>query len=66
MSDDTPLTDTQAHDRLHAAREALGEASGETVHANTALEAARKALVLLQFGLIAASERQPEQEPPAA
>ena len=66
MSDDTPLTDTQAHDRLHAAREALGEASGETVQANTALEAARKALVLLQFGLIAASEKTSEQGPPAA
>ena len=52
-----PLTDNQAHDALYAARQALGEAPGATVHGNTALEAARKALTMLAFGVLVAGER---------
>ncbi|MGU3496350.1 hypothetical protein ACLBXM_20100 [Xanthobacteraceae bacterium A53D] len=58
MADITDLTDEQAHDRLVAAREALGDAAGTSTAANTALEAARKALVLLQLGLVGAMERR--------
>ena len=56
-----PLGDTQAHDRLCAAREALGEEPGATVRANTALEAARRALTLLQIGLVLAMERNEDR-----
>ncbi len=58
MADDKPLSDNEADDRLKAAREALGDAPGATVAANTALEAARRALSLLSLGLISASERR--------
>jgi hypothetical protein len=50
------LSDNEAHDRLHAAREALGEEAGETVRGDTVLKAARRALSLLQFGLLKAAE----------
>lgn len=53
----TELTDEQAHERLVAAREALGDEAGASTAAKTALEAARKALVLLQLGLVMAMER---------
>ena len=56
-----PLTDNQAHDALYAARQALGEAPGATVHGNTALEAARKALTMLAFGVLVAGERAEEK-----
>lgn len=51
------LTDEEAHDRLVAAREALGDEAGESAHADTALEAARRALVMFQLALVAAQER---------
>jgi hypothetical protein len=41
---------------MHAALEVLGNAPGATVRADTALEAARKALMLLQWGLVQAAE----------
>lgn len=50
------LSDNEAHDRLHAAVEALGVGQCETVRGNTALRAARKALTLLQWGLVKAME----------
>lgn len=56
-TDDKPLSDNEAGDRLHAAEQALGTAPGATVSANTALTAARKALALLKLGLIAAGVR---------
>lgn len=58
------LTDEEAHARLVAAREALGDVAGQTVHANAALEAARRALVMFQLALVAAMEkvRTPEDE----
>ncbi len=56
MPDDKPLSDTEAYDRLHAASLALGTAPGSTVRADTALRAARRAMSILQFGLVAAAE----------
>ena len=48
------LTDIDAYDRLHAALQILDEDKAETTRANTALEAARKALTYLQLGLLKA------------
>ena len=56
MADDAPLTDEQAYDRIYAASQALGSAPGGTTRADTALKAARRALTILQFGLVAAME----------
>ena len=41
MADDDPLSDNATHDRLYKALETLGEAPGASVHADTALKAAR-------------------------
>lgn len=57
MSSDQPLSDNQVHDRLVAAHDALGEGRGQTVRGNTALEAARQMLRLLQLGLLYAAEK---------
>lgn len=54
MADDKPLNDNQVHDRLHAAMEIIGRASGETVHGDTALKTARRSLLLLQFAVVTA------------
>ena len=58
MADNRPLSDNEADDRLKAALNALGEAPGVTVAADTALAAARKALSLLSLGLIAAGVKR--------
>jgi hypothetical protein len=58
MADNRPLSDNEADDRLKAALNALGEARGVTVAADTALTAARKALSLLSLGLIAAGVKR--------
>lgn len=58
MTDETLLSDTDVHDRLVAAVEALGRARGATVHGQTAIAAARRALTLFQIGLVAAMERE--------
>jgi hypothetical protein len=58
MADNRPLSDNEADDRLKAALNALGEARGVTVAADTALAAARKALSLLSLGLIAAGVKR--------
>ena len=55
MADDHPLSDNAAHDRLYQALETLGEAPGASVHADTALKAARRGLQLLALGLLWAS-----------
>lgn len=57
-SDEKPLTENEADDRLKAALEALGTAPGATTAADTALTAARKALSLISFGLIAAGVKR--------
>jgi hypothetical protein len=53
--DNQSLSDNAAHDRLYKALEALGEAPGATVHADTALRAARHALRILALSLVRAS-----------
>ena len=57
MADDKPLTDNQVHDRLIAAMETLGSASGETVHGDTAIKAARRSLVLMQLAVLTAQAK---------
>jgi len=52
-----PINDDEVYDRLHRALLSLGRESGETVRGDTAINAARKALQLLQLGLVAAMER---------
>lgn len=60
MTDPTkPLSDNEADDLLKAARDVLGEALGQTAHANTALKTARDALTMLSLGLIKAGLRKP-------
>jgi hypothetical protein len=54
---DRKLSDIEAHDRIIAAAEALGDAEGETQRADTALIAARRALALISYGLVAAMEK---------
>lgn len=64
---DEKLTDTQALDALMAARAALGDAPGATVRANTALEAARRGLGMLQIALMTAADQaaeRSEDQPP--
>jgi hypothetical protein len=64
MTDNKPLSDNEADDRLKAALNALGAAPGVTVVADTALAAARKALSVLSLGLIAAGvQRELEARP---
>jgi hypothetical protein len=58
MTDNRPLSDNEADDRLKAALDALGEAPGLTVAADTALAAARRALSLISLGLIAAGVKR--------
>lgn len=58
MGDDAPLSDNEIDDRLKAAREALGEAPGQTIEGDTAISAARQALHLLSLGLIAATAKR--------
>jgi hypothetical protein len=58
MADNRPLSDNEVDDRLKAALNALGEAPGVTVAADTALTAARKALSLISLGLIVAGVKR--------
>lgn len=57
------LTDSQAADRLIRAADVLEGAEGESVRAQTALEAARRALVLLTLGLEQATEAGSDEVP---
>ena len=50
------LSDDQVYERLHAAYLALGREKGETVRGDTALKAARRAIMLLQMGHLAAQD----------
>lgn len=58
-----PLSDNEIHGLLVAAGEALGREPGATVRGDTAIKAARRALVLLQFGLVAAMEQNSDTVP---
>lgn len=55
------LTDDQAYDRLHAALLAIGKEEGQTVRGNTSLKAARRALALLQMGLLKAMDEDSDR-----
>jgi hypothetical protein len=63
MADDKPLSDNQVHDRFHAALLLLGNSPGVTKHGDTALKSARHALLLLQMGVVAASEAANDDRP---
>lgn len=58
------LNDIEAYDRLHAAGQALGNDGGVTPAADTALQAARRALIALQMGLLRAIETPPKEPLP--
>lgn len=51
------LSDTEAHTLLCEAASMLSGAKGETVHAETALRAAEKVLLMMQLALLQAAER---------
>lgn len=51
------LSDDDVYDLLFNARQALGDQEAETVRADTALTTARRALAMLQFALLQASEQ---------
>ncbi|WP_139251588.1 hypothetical protein [Kaistia soli] len=57
MADDQPLSDEDVHERLVRAAQLLGTAPGETTRGDTALTASRKALRLMQLGLLMAMEK---------
>ena len=57
------LSDDQVYERLHAALLALGREDGATVRGDTALKAARRAIVLLQMGHLAAHDRDSDVNP---
>lgn len=59
------LSDTEAYDRLHKALLALGKEDGETAVGDTALKAARRALLLLQASLVMKMEEAEGDPPPA-
>lgn len=63
MADDKPLSDNRIHDRLTAALEVLGSAKGETTRGQTAIEAARRALSVIAFGLLYAAEKDLDDVP---
>jgi len=61
------LSDAAVYQRLVDASDALGKDPGETVRGDTALTAARRALVLIQMGLVKAADEateQPDASPP--
>jgi len=51
-----PLSDDEVYEALHRALLALGTAGGATIRADTALKTARKALTILEMGLLKAME----------
>lgn len=61
MREKRPLTETEVHDRLVAAREALGEEAGETELGLNTLTTARRALSILQIGLVKAMEEDSDR-----
>ncbi|MCR4265870.1 hypothetical protein [Nitratireductor sp. ZSWI3] len=57
------LTDDEVYEALHQALLALGRREGATRQGETALKAARRALRLLQMGLVSIQERASEEMP---
>lgn len=58
-----PLTDDEALERLRRASVALGDGDCETPRADTALEAARRAITILILGLEVAIEEGADEVP---
>jgi hypothetical protein len=58
-----PISDDEVGRRLRAASDVLGVEPGETVVGNTAIEAARQALVILGAGLDEAVAPTPQPAP---
>lgn len=58
MSGKPPLSDNEVYDRLYAAMISLGAEAGATARGDTSIKAARRALMLLQVGLLAAMEAE--------
>jgi hypothetical protein len=52
------LSDLEVHERLHAARQTLGDEEAATVEGGTALEAARKALALFNAAIASVITRR--------
>ncbi|WP_299813523.1 hypothetical protein [Tardiphaga sp.] len=52
-----PLSDNQVGDLLGEALNVIGGAKAQTVRGNTALDAARQAISLMQIGLLMAAEK---------
>ncbi len=63
MSNPGVLTDEQVHDRLVAAREALGDAEAASARAQTVMETAKRTLVTLQLALLWAAEHDTNEVP---
>lgn len=61
MREKRPLTETEVHDRLVAARDALGEEPGDSDLGSSTLTTARRALSILQIGLVKAMEEDSDQ-----
>lgn len=57
------LSDTEVYQRLIDASDALGAKEAKSVRGNTALKAARRALTLIQMGLLKAIETEPPSPP---
>lgn len=57
MSEKPPLSDDEVYERIHAALLALGRGDGATVRGDTTFKAARKALTVLQLGLLVSIEK---------
>ena len=57
----TPLSDNETHDLLLQAVELFSDKIGKTVHAETVLRAAQRALFLYALALLKASEDENPQ-----
>jgi hypothetical protein len=55
------LSDDQAYERLHTALLSLGKEEGQTVRGDTSLKAAKRALALLQMGLLKAMDESSDK-----
>lgn len=56
MPKQPPLTDNETHDLLLKAVDLFTDTNGQTVHAETVLRAAQRALFLYSLALLKASE----------
>lgn len=54
---DAKLSDNAVHTLLHDLQERVGDAVGETVHGDTAIETVRRILMFTQLAHLTASEK---------